>query len=67
MKIKKKFLKNIFVQELFGFILSIYITFVRLTSSINFTNQSIPNKFWNSNKPFILAFWHSQLLMISFS
>ena len=67
MKIKKKFLKNIFIQEFFGFILSIYITFVRLTSSINFTNQSIPDKFWNSNKPFILAFWHSQLLMISFS
>ena len=49
MKIKKKFLKNIFIQQFFGFILFIYITFVRLTSSINLTNQSIPNKFWKDN------------------
>ena len=67
MKIKKIILKNIFVQHLLAFITSIYIYFVRFTSKIIIENSSSPNYFWKNNKPFILAFWHSQLMMISFS
>ena len=66
MKIKKKILKNIFIQNILGLIVAIYIFIVRITSSIHFENKSITNKFWMSNKPFILAFWHNQLMMISF-
>ena len=66
MKIKKKIFKNIFIQNFLGFIVAIYIYFVRLTSSIHFENKSVPNTFWMNNKPFILAFWHNQLLTIPY-
>ena len=67
MKIKKKILKNIIVQNILGLVTFIYIFFVKLTSSIKFENESIPKKYWTNDKPFILAFWHSHLMMIGFS
>ena len=67
MQIKKKLLKNFLIQNILGFFASTYIYIVKLTSSIQFENQSIPEKFWSSNKPFILAFWHGQLMMIGFA
>ena len=66
MKIKKKILKNIIIQNILALFLAIYIFIVRITSSIKFENKSIPDKFWKNNKSFILAFWHSQLLTISY-
>lgn len=67
MKIKKKLLKNFIVQNFLAIFAVLYILVVRITSNIKVDNMNIPNKFWNSNKPFILAFWHNQLMMISFS
>ena len=67
MRIKKKLLKNIIIQNILGFLTSMYIYLVNLTSSINYENESIPKNYWNNNKPFILAFWHSQLMMIGFA
>ena len=67
MRIKKKLLRNFFVQNILGFFTFLYISAVNLTSSIQFENESIPKQFWNNDKPFILAFWHSQLMMIGFS
>ena len=67
MRIKKKILKNYFVQYILGFFTFLYIRTVNLTSSIQIENESIPKQFWNDDKPFILAFWHSQLMMIGFS
>ena len=67
MRIKKKLLKNFFVQNILGFLTFLYIRTVNFTSSIQFENESIPRQFWNDDKPFILAFWHSQLMMIGFS
>ena len=67
MHIKKKLLKNFFVQNILGFFTFLYIRAVNFTSSIQFENESIPKQFWNNDKPFILAFWHSQLMMIKFS
>ena len=66
MKIKKKILKNIFIQHILGLIVAVYIFIVRITSSIHFENKSVPDTFLLNNKPFILAFWHNQLMMISF-
>ena len=66
MKIKKKILKNIIIQNILALFLAIYIFIVRITSSIKFENKSIPDTFWKNNKSFILAFWHSQLLTISY-
>ena len=67
MKFKKKILKNIINQHILSFIVALYILIVRLTSKINYINLSIPQSFWQSKKPFILAFWHNQLMMIAYS
>ena len=67
MKIKKKILKNLIVQNLLALIVVLYILFVRLTSRIYTENAVSPNKYWKLNQPFILAFWHSQLMMVSYS
>ena len=67
MTIKKKLVKNFIVQNILGILGFIYIFFVRITSQIYHKNISIPEHFWKYKKPFILAFWHSQLLMITFS
>ena len=67
MTFKKKLVKNLIVQNILGFLGFIYIYIVRITSQINHKNKSIPENYWKNKKPFILAFWHNQLLMISFS
>ncbi len=64
---KKKILKNKIIQFFLALLSVLYIKFVRLTSKIDNINYNIPISFWNKNKPFILAFWHSQLMMISFT
>ena len=66
MKFKKKIIKNFFVQHFLAFIIFLYIKLVNATSVIIEKNTHTPNYYWNNNKPFILAFWHSQLMMISF-
>tara|TARA_B110000438_G_scaffold235288_1_gene231969 strand:- start:441 stop:1109 length:669 start_codon:yes stop_codon:yes gene_type:complete len=67
MNIKKKIFKNFLVQQLLAFIAFVYIFTVIKTSKIYIKNSFIPESYWNQKKPFILAFWHSQLMMISFS
>jgi len=67
MNIKKRLVKNFFIQNILGFIAYIYIYIVSITSKITYNNYKIPDHFWKNDKPFILAFWHSQLMMISFS
>ena len=67
MKFKKKILKNFIIQNFLGLITATYIFIVRLTSSIKYENQVVPEKFWKDNQSFILAFWHSQLMMISYA
>ena len=66
MKIKKKIIKNYFIQQLLALISVIYIKLVALTSSIIIKNKESPQFYWENNKPFILAFWHNQLMMISY-
>lgn len=34
------------------------------TSRIEVENQHIPEQFWKADKPFIVAFWHGQMLII---
>ena len=66
MKIKKKIIKNYFIQQLLALFTVVYIKLVALTSSIIIKNIESPQFYWKNNKPFILAFWHSQLMMISY-
>ena len=66
MKIRKKIVKNFFTQQLLALVSAIYIKLVASTSSIIIKNIESPQFYWRNNKPFILAFWHSQLMMISY-
>ncbi|MDC0057315.1 lysophospholipid acyltransferase family protein [Alphaproteobacteria bacterium] len=67
MTIKKRLVKNFFIQNFLGLLAALYIYINKITSSIKYANQSIPEHYWKHNEPFILAFWHSQLMMIAFS
>ncbi len=66
MSFKKKLLKFSVTQKFLAFIGYLYILFVGITSKIEINNGEYSNKMWNEKKPFILAFWHSQLMMIGF-
>ena len=66
MTIKKKIIKNYIVQQFLALISVLYIKLVALTSVIIIKNIESPQYYWQNNKPFILAFWHSQLMMISY-
>ncbi len=67
MSIRKKLLKHFIVQQLFAFIAFIYIVFVKITSNIKYENIDSPKKYWQNKKPFILAFWHGQLMTFSYT
>jgi len=66
MTIKKKIFKNYFVQHFLALIAVLYIKLVGLTSTIVIKNIESPQYYWKNKQPFILAFWHSQLMMISY-
>ena len=67
MSIRKKLLKHFIVQKLLAFIAFIYIVFVKITSNIKYENIDSPKKYWQNKKPFILAFWHGQLMTFSYT
>ena len=64
MSFKKKIFKFSISQKILAFIGYVYILFVCYTSKIQIINSELPEKLWRENKPFILAFWHGQLMMI---
>ena len=67
MSIRKKLLKHFIVQQLLAFIAFIYIVFVKITSNIKYENIDSPKKYCQDKKPFILAFWHGQLMTFSYT
>ena len=64
MSFKKKIFKFSFSQKILAFIGYVYILLVGYTSKIQIKNSELPEKLWRERKPFILAFWHGQLMMI---
>ena len=67
MSFKKKIFKISLVQKILAYLGYLYIFFVGITSKIEIKNEYFPNKMYEENKPFILAFWHSQLMMIGYA
>ncbi len=67
MTIKKTIVKNLIIQHFLALVSALYIKLVRATSIILEKNNEFPEFYWKNNKPFILAFWHNQLMMISYS
>ena len=66
MSFKKKLFKFSFIQKFLAYVGYLYILFVGLTSKIEIINEEFSNKMWKEKKPFILAFWHGQLMMIGY-
>ncbi len=66
MNFKKKIFKLSVTQRLLAYLGYLYILFVGLTSKIEIYNDEFSKKMWEEKKPFILAFWHSQLMMIGY-
>ncbi len=66
MNFKKKIIKFSIIQKFLAYVGYLYILFVGATSKIDIKNQDLSNKMWKEKKPFILAFWHSQLMMIGY-
>ena len=64
MSFKKKLFKFSIIQKILAYIGYLYILFVGVTSEIEIVNEDFSNKMWREKKPFILAFWHGQLMMI---
>ena len=62
----KKIFKFSFTQKFLAYLGYLYILFVGLTSRIEIKNEDFSNKMLKEKKAFILAFWHSQLMMIGY-
>jgi lysophospholipid acyltransferase (LPLAT)-like uncharacterized protein len=45
---------------------SLYIRLVRVTGRWELVNGAVPAAYWDQNKPFLLAFWHSRILMMPY-
>ncbi len=67
MNYKKRILKISIIQKFLAYFCYLYILLVGTTSKIKIKNEKFSEKMWNEKKPFILAFWHSQLMLISFA
>ena len=66
MNFKKKILKFKYTQKFLAYLGYLYILFVCLTSKIKIKNNNLVNDMWDKKKPFILAFWHGQLMMLGY-
>jgi len=60
----KKIFKYSLSQKFLAYIGYIYILFVCITSKIKIKNDQLSKKMLLNKEPFILAFWHSQLMMV---
>ena len=60
----KKIFKYSLSQKFLAYIGYIYILFVCRTSKIKIKNDQLSKKMLLNKEPFILAFWHSQLMMV---
>ena len=62
----KKIFKYSSLQKFLAYVGYIYILFVCITSKIKIKNDQLTKKMLIDKKPFILAFWHSQLMMVGY-
>jgi hypothetical protein len=59
----KRFLRAPRVTAALCWLIAQYIRLVHATSRFEVVGGEIPAAYWNSGRPFILAFWHGRLLM----
>lgn len=66
MKLGKRIFNSDLVRYLVCFIAAFYIRLVYLTGRWTVVGGAIPKEFWDSNRPFIVCFWHGRLLMLPY-
>lgn len=64
MRLSKRILTSDSVQKIVCWFTAAYIRFIYLLSRWQVVRGHIPAAYWNTGKPFILAFWHGRLLLI---
>ncbi|MHA1598195.1 MAG: lysophospholipid acyltransferase family protein, partial [Alphaproteobacteria bacterium] len=64
MSVIKTFFRNDTVRSSLCWLGSMYIRLVARTGSWRVIGSEIPERFFATGKPFILAFWHGRLLMM---
>ncbi len=62
----KKLIKTAGAQWFFGFLIYAYGSFVWYTSKVKIDNSHIPKKYWDNNKPVVIALWHGRLALMAF-
>lgn len=62
----KRILKSAFAQAVACRFISAYIALVGRSIRWRQINPEIPRAFWEQDKPFIFAFWHGRLLMMTY-
>jgi len=69
-RLTPRFLKPVIKSEGFrkalNLVAAAYIRFVHFTSRWTVVNRHVPLSFWSEGRPFILAFWHSRLMMMPY-
>lgn len=62
----KAFGRNEHLREMTHFLIASYIRLVRVTSRWDHIGEEHPQAFWNRKEPFLVAFWHGRILMLTY-
>ncbi|MBL4690692.1 MAG: lysophospholipid acyltransferase family protein [Rhodospirillales bacterium] len=62
----KRILQSESMRRISCWLASLYIRLVSHTGAWQVIGGDIPKRFWDDDKPFILAFWHGRLLMMPY-
>ena len=63
-RLSKKFLRSTVGQVILSFLGYAYIQLVYRSSCWQYKNRHIIERYINTNKPFIICFWHGRLMML---
>lgn len=66
MRLSKRILSNSVTQSIMSAIAAMYLRLVYFTGRWQVIHGSVPEAYWTSGKPFILAIWHGRLLMMPY-
>ncbi|MCE2510338.1 MAG: lysophospholipid acyltransferase family protein [Alphaproteobacteria bacterium] len=67
MQLRKRLLSFDFVQRLLGALIALYVFLVYRTSRWSVEGREHPQPFWDSEKNFIVCFWHGRMLMLPYA
>ncbi len=63
----KRFVRSTAARTTLCWLAAQYMRLIYLTGRWRVEGGDIPGRFWDENRPFILAFWHGRLLMMPYA